>query len=364
MSAMTTLMAAEFMDEPNESLRYLIIGGEKLTKKKKCNYQLVNQYGPTENTVVSTNYILPEELPHEVIPIGKPIHNVKAYILDTNQQLLPVGCVGELCVSGIGLSRGYLNQPDQAESPFIDHPFIAGEKLYRTGDLCKWLADGNIAYVSRLDDQVKVRGHRIEPMEVVTAIISHQKIVNCEVLVRSDQHGEKQLIAYFVAEDELSVQDIRSYLKGVIPEFMIPSHFVPLEAIPLTRNGKVDKAALPDHFEHGLRAAREYIAPRNETEQALVNIWENLLGTKGIGIEDNFFDIGGSSIKIVQLSKVIQEELKVDVNVAMLFKYSSIKDLVDFFNEQEEESEDSDFDNDDLVNELTKFNFDEYEEEV
>ncbi|NOQ27954.1 MAG: amino acid adenylation domain-containing protein [Bacteroidales bacterium] len=291
-----------------DSLRYIFASGEELKnshvekfyevfgKESKC--LLVNLYGPTEATVDVTYFNCNCKDQYNSIPIGKPIANTQVYILNTtNYQLQAVGLVGELCLSGVGLSRGYLGMEELTSEKFIDHPFKEGDRLYRTGDLAKWLPDGNIEFVGRIDDQVKIRGFRIELGEIESVLLKHENINESVVIVR-DENGDNYLCAYIVCKEELDHEELRSYLLEFLPNYMLPSYFVELEKIPLTNNGKVDKKSLP---EPEMKAGDDYVAPRNDVEKLLVEVWSKVLGVENIGITDNFFSLGGDSIKTIQI---------------------------------------------------------------
>lgn len=324
-SALTTQVAEQFIELENTSLRFLIVGGDKFTFLTRKSYQLANQYGPTENAVVTTNYILPEKqkLP---VPIGAPISNVDAYVLDANFRLLPIGLAGELCIGGAGLSRGYLNNDELNQEKFIEHPFKPNERLYRTGDLCRWNNNGELVFVERLDDQVKVRGYRIELGEIETALNAHEFIDSSVVLVNANESEGKSLSAYIVGDDQISTGELRAYLKGKIPEFMIPEHYFQISEIPLTVHGKIDKKALLKPFRN-MASGVEYIAPRNEIDEKLVAIWEEVLKQTEIGINDDFFELGGNSLKATRVISRVNAEYSVELDLSGLFEDPTINAL-------------------------------------
>jgi amino acid adenylation domain-containing protein/non-ribosomal peptide synthase protein (TIGR01720 family) len=287
-------------------LKTVLTGGDKLSvthinrlHQRYPGLTIINGYGPTENTTFSLTYEIPAGASH--IPIGKPISNSTAYVLDAQGQLCPVGVAGELCVGGAGLARGYLNNPELTEEKFIAHPFVQGEKLYRTGDMARWLPDGNVEFLGRKDDQVKIRGYRIEIGEIEKALQSYRGMDAAVVQARSVNGGDKLLVAYMVGSKELHTQELRSYLSKLLPDYMIPSHFVQLEALPLNANGKVDLHALPDPQGLQLGSGAEYVAARTETERHLVEVYEEVLRRKGVSVKDDFFALGGDSIKSIQI---------------------------------------------------------------
>jgi len=308
-----------------KNLTTLIAGGDKLSPVhlrtlKLCypNLNIINGYGPTENTTFSLTYQLEQESMN--IPIGKPISNSTAYIIDKYQQLLPIGTVGEICVGGAGLARGYLNQPELTKEKFVPNPFKQGERIYKTGDLGRWLPDGNIEFIGRKDEQVKIRGYRIELTEIETALQKHPNIDTAVVTVKYNKGDEKELIAYIVSKREFSATDIRTYLSNHLPAYMVPNYFVQLDNLPLTPNGKIDKKALPDPEGLGLSSGLEYVAPRNEIEEKLVAIWQEILSKERISIKDNFFDLGGHSLRAARLASQIHKTFDVKITIADLFE--------------------------------------------
>ncbi|QNN43954.1 amino acid adenylation domain-containing protein [Pedobacter roseus] len=305
-----------------KSLKHLVSGGDKISLKtvsavlSKLSCKLYNSYGPTENTIDSTNYLI-EKVDPDVssIPIGRPISNSRVYILDVSGHLCGIGIPGEICVSGAGLARGYLNRPELTAERFVPNPYLAGELMYLTGDIGRWLPDGNIEFLGRADDQVKVRGYRIELGEIESVLQGHADVDSCVVVARENSSGDKDLIAYVVGSEGLDVSVLRGYLGGILPQYMVPGHYVGLASLPLTPNGKVDRRSLPDPDGLELGSGREYVAPRTETERALVSIWQDVLGKEGIGVKDNFFELGGHSLKVILLSGQIHK--KMDIRLAL-----------------------------------------------
>ncbi|MEC2277858.1 non-ribosomal peptide synthase/polyketide synthase [Bacillus velezensis] len=314
-------------------VQHVVVGGEQLetdTVEKLHSLQprirINNEYGPTENSVVSTFH--PVQSADEQITIGSPVANHQAYILGAHHQIQPIGVPGELYVGGAGVARGYLNRPELTEEKFVEHLHVPGQKMYKTGDLARWLPDGRIEYLGRIDHQVKIRGYRIEIGEVEAAMFNLENVREAAVVAREDADGAKQLYAYYVGEPSLTAAQFREELSRELPNYMIPSRFIPLERIPLTSNGKIDLKALPAADEN-TRAENEYIAPRNTIEELLASIWQEVLGAERIGILDNFFDFGGDSIKSIQVSsRLYQAGYKVDMK--HLFKHPSIAELSQF----------------------------------
>ncbi|WP_145336710.1 non-ribosomal peptide synthetase, partial [Paenibacillus xylanexedens] len=297
-SFLPTPVYEQFIDQPGHSLRVLLTGGDRLGKTKRSAYQLSNNYGPTENTVVATSgWVVADE---GVPLIGKPIQNVRIYVLNKSNQLQPVGVPGELCIAGDGLARGYLNRPELTAEKFVDNPFEPGGRMYRTGDLARWLPDGNLEYLGRIDEQVKIRGYRIETGEIVHRLLQHGDVKEAVVVAQKDEQGESYLCAYVVSRGVFNASELRTYLKRSLPEYMAPSYLVEVEQIPLTANGKVDRKALPEP-QGLLQTTSEYVAPRSETEAKLAEIWQDVLRTEQVGIQDNFFERGGDSIKAIQI---------------------------------------------------------------
>ena len=305
-SFISTALADEFVNVSRgnlTSLEYLLTGGDKLSAvdTEELRYNVINNYGPTENTVVTTNYELSKKNNYASPPIGKPISNTLIYIVNRHSQLMPLGTAGEICITGAGLARGYINHPDLTSAKFISNAFIdePAVSMYKTGDLGRWLSDGNIEYLGRIDEQVKIRGYRIELGEI-ESVLQESRLVNQSVVIaKEDEQGNKRLVAYIV-EDAFDKEAAVSYLRDRLPEYMVPALWVELESLPLTSNGKIDKKALPDPNASEL-LRNEYVAPRNETEEKLATIWKDLLRVERVGINDNFFELGGDSIITIQV---------------------------------------------------------------
>jgi amino acid adenylation domain-containing protein/non-ribosomal peptide synthase protein (TIGR01720 family) len=323
-SFLPTQFAEQFMETNNSSLRMLLIGGERAQRIPKVKYQVVNNYGPTENTVCATSHLIDPE--DTVIPIGRPVANNKVYILDKNLQLQPVGIVGELCVAGDSVARGYLNQPDLTAEVFVTSPYIAGERMYRTGDLARWLPNGVLEYVGRADDQIKIRGYRIELGEIEGQLLKHAGVNEAVVIANTSAQGQVQLGAYVTLKQPVSMSELRQYLANVLPDYMIPGYMMELEQLPLTANGKVDRKALP---EPPMSAEQDYVSPRTEQEQLLADVWKEVLQVEAVGIHDNFFTLGGDSIKAIQVAaRLHRYSLKLEVN--HLFQNPTVFELTPY----------------------------------
>ncbi|MBH5403202.1 AMP-binding protein, partial [Bradyrhizobium sp. CNPSo 4010] len=270
---------------------------------------IVNAYGPTEATVCAATWSCPDEFDGAIVPIGRPIANTRVYLLDGHGAPVPFGAVGELYIGGAGVARGYLNRPELTAERFIASPFVDGDRLYKTGDLARYLPDGNLEFLGRNDDQVKIRGFRIEPGEIAARLCEHALVREAVVVAHEGPGGEQRLVAYVVCAPEAASNGLdgselagalRAHLSAHLPEYMVPSAFVRLAALPLTVNGKLDRKALPAPDDEAY-AHRAYEAPQGEIETALAEIWAELLGVERVGRHDDFFALGGHSLLAVQL---------------------------------------------------------------
>lgn len=314
-------------------LKLWITSGEALPidlvqkfQKLMPSAKLINLYGSSEVSANVTHYdtsLLPETATS--VPIGSPIDNTQVYVLDRHLQPTPIGVIGELYVGGDGLARGYLYRPELTEERFINHPFIPGKKLYKTGDLARYLHDGNLEYLGRRDEQVKIRGFRVELGEIEAAILQHPDVRQAVVVLRKDSQSDGQIVAYIVTNKPNLVTEISSYLQDKLPDYAIPSAFVVLDAIPLTPNGKIDKRSLP--IDNLIRPISNHIPPRNISELALAKIWGNLLDINSVGVTDNFFDLGGHSFLAVRLIAQIHERFGHDLTLSTLFENPTIEKL-------------------------------------
>jgi tyrocidine synthetase-3 len=351
------------------AIKGFIVGGEALETKlsrdiiEKFHHipVIYNEYGPTEATVGCMIHIFsPGTDTRQSVPIGIPAQNVRIYLLDKNIKPVPVGVLGELYISGNCLARGYLNQPELTGERFLKNPFVPGKKMYRTGDLSRHLPGSTIEFLGRIDQQVKIRGFRIELEEIETKLKEYRKnglkeinfagnremkdrifnklgydtppVKDAVVMAREVENGDLHLTAYLVSDEELPPNELREYLRGELPGYMIPSFFMTLDAIPLTPNGKIDRKALP---KPGIKAGEEYIAPRNVLEESLARIWSETLGIEktSIGINDNFFNLGGHSLNATVMVSKIHKVLDVRINLPKLFEFPTIKGLIQYIRE-------------------------------
>jgi amino acid adenylation domain-containing protein/thioester reductase-like protein len=314
-----TQFAEQFMAlTENRSLKRMVVGGDALRSYKLGNYKIVNEYGPSETTVASTAITVDRE--YARVPIGKPADNTRVYILDSNLKLQPVGVPGEICIAGAGLARGYRNNPEQTAEKFVADPFAPGKIMYRTGDLGRWLPDGNLEFIGRVDFQVKIRGFRIELVEIEQALISQDAIRRSVVMARSDDDGNKFLCAYYEADALIDPAELKQRLAAALPEYMIPSAFVWMAELPINRNGKIDRSALPDPVFAAV--AGEVVPPGTPIEEDIAAAWRTVLKDWHGGIHDNFFEVGGDSLRAIALVAQLQKNF--NVRIADIFAYPSI----------------------------------------
>ena len=315
-------------------LNKLDVGAEPVKEKDLRNYaalnkdmQIVNSYGPTEATIVSARYPYKPGLSEGTnVPIGKPIHNARIYIVNEYMKIQPIGVPGELCIAGAGLARGYLNNPELTKQKFIDNPFEPGHKLYKTGDLAKWLPDGNIEFIGRKDHQVKIRGFRIELGEIESRLLTHPAIRQVLVVDKTDKSGNKFLCAYILSTAELLPSDLRAYVAATLPRYMIPSFFVMLDQFPLTKSEKIDRRRLPEPDMEKKHLVAGLVLPADPTEKKLLDIWRTVLELENISVTDNFFEIGGNSLKIINMLRLIQGSVSEMVKVNDLFDKPTIRE--------------------------------------
>ena len=314
------------------ALRVLLTGGDKLSQRPtpKLPFRLVNHYGPTENTVVSTcAEVSAGGTSSSAPPIGRPLPNTQAYILDRHLQPVPIGVPGELLVGGVQLTPGYWNRPELTAEKFIADPFRTepGARLYKTGDLVRFLPDGDIEYLGRIDHQVKIRGFRIELGEIEAGLAGHPAVREVVVLAREDVPGAKQLVAYLVAPNPPPdlVTRLRAHLGHGMPEYMVPTHFVILEALPLTPNGKVDRKRLPAPERGASQVA--YVAPRTATEEILARTWADVLRVERVGVDDNFFHLGGHSLFAMRVVSRVRQALGAELPLRDFFAAPTVSAL-------------------------------------
>ncbi len=321
------------------SLKNVVLSGEALTVDLLQRYfailkaPLYNLYGPTEAAVDVSYWQCDPDFRGPSVPIGRPISNTTLYILDKKGEPVPIGQSGELHIGGVQVARGYHNRPELTAEKFIRDPFSEdpSARLYKTGDLCRFLPDGNIEYLGRIDFQVKIRGNRIELGEIEAAILNDPAVHQCAVVVREDAPGEKRLVAYIVeSAEQFSLTDMRKNLAETLPEYMIPAIFVPMPELPLTPSGKTDRCALPKPGRQRPQLATPYIAPRSATEKKLVSVWSELLQVDKVGIDDNFFELGGDSLMALKMVVRLHSNHGLSMPVVKLFQFPSIGKLADF----------------------------------
>jgi amino acid adenylation domain-containing protein len=332
-------MMQSFLEEPDvercRSLRAVVASGEALPPElarrffERSTADLYNLYGPTEASIdVSVFRCTPGA--HRLVPIGRPIANTTLYVLDSSLRPVPAGAPGELAIGGVNVGRGYLGRPDLTAEKFVPDPFGAGARLYRTGDLARLLPDGAIHFLGRIDHQVKIRGFRIEPGEIESALVRHPEVREAVVLVREDLPGGRGLAAYLVPQDnaDLSAGDLRAFLKGTLPDHMIPAAFVTLAEMPLNANGKLDRKALPAPQPLPAQSAAEYVAPRDAVEQLVARMFCQVLGCERIGIHQNFFEAGGHSLLATQVVARLRRTLGIKLPLRIFFDRPTVAELV------------------------------------
>jgi hypothetical protein len=292
--------------------------------------RLVNGYGPTEGTIVATRSVVePGRLAMSGEPLmGQPIHNAQVYVLDREGEPAPIGVPGELYIGGMGVARGYLGRPDLTAERFVPDPFggESGARLYRTGDRVRWLASGDLDFLGRVDQQVKIRGFRVEVGEVEEALRRLPGVRDAVVEARPDGSGTQRLVAWVVPEGEALPADLRGLLKERLPDYMIPSAFVPLREVPKTPSNKIDRKALPEP--EPLRSeGAAYAEPQSELERVVSGIWQQVLGVERVGVHDNFFDLGGHSLLMIQAHGRLREVLGRDLDILLLFQRPTVSTL-------------------------------------
>jgi amino acid adenylation domain-containing protein len=320
-------------------VRYWLIGGEVLASKtvlslyecyrpEQSRPVLVNEYGLTECTVDNCCYTVDSYgiADSDILPIGRPLLHNEIFLLDERLQPVPQGAIGEICIAGAGIGRGYLNQPELTHEKFVSVPSLQELKVFRTGDLGRWLANDELLCLGRKDRQVKIRGHRIEPGEIEQALMKHPYVNEAYIIDRQNAQNERYLVAYLILKQVVPQQELKSYLQKLVPDYTIPAYWVVLEKIPLTVSGKIDKTALPDPEKMQI-ANHAYVAPHNEMQKMLCGIYEDILTKDQVGIKDNFFEIGGHSLKAVQVIFRLQKELGININVAVIFNNPTVEEL-------------------------------------
>jgi acyl-coenzyme A synthetase/AMP-(fatty) acid ligase/aryl carrier-like protein len=343
-SAFRQFMAAQAESHAPHRLRYVIFGGEALEvptlrpwfERNGDRTRLVNMYGITETTVhVTYRPIEPADVDRRgASPIGARIPDLTTYILDGAGEPVPVGVTGELYVGGAGVARGYLNRPELTAERFVEDRFSGKGRLYRTGDLGRWLPDGTMEYLGRNDFQVKIRGFRIELGEIEARLSEHAAVREATVVTREDTPGNVRLVAYYAAPEAVEVEALRTHLLATLPEHMVPAAYVWMERLPLTPNGKTDRKALPAP-EGDAFATRAYEAPRGEVEEALAELWAELLGVERVGRHDNFFELGGHSLMVVRMMEEMRQ-MGLHAEVRSLFTTPTLAEFAAVTDEIEE----------------------------
>jgi acyl-coenzyme A synthetase/AMP-(fatty) acid ligase/acyl carrier protein len=316
----------------NTALRFLLTGADTLRHFPSANlpFTLINNYGPTECTVVATSAAVNPDLAEGLPAIGRPIDNTEVYILNWKMQQVAGEEIGEIFVGGAGVARGYLNDPALTAERFVKHPFsaVSGATLYRTGDLGRWLPNGQIAFHGRVDDQVKIRGYRIELDEVAHALNRHPSVRESVVVASENGMGEKELIAFVVPVAAFpALGEIRDFLAKELPEYMLPAKFVSIDGLPISSSGKIDRSALPAPGSENIVREQNFVNPSTVTEQRVAGIVASLLGLEHVGAEDNFFFLGGNSLFGTQLIARLRGAFGVDVPLLRLFDHPTVTDL-------------------------------------
>ena len=323
-------------------IHHLLVGGEPLPPTLARELDgffkgtVTNMYGPTETTVWSTTQSITDS--PTSIPIGKPIANTRCYVLDGHQRPVPVGLPGELYIGGAGVVRGYHDRPDLTNERFLQDPFAGGAaRMYRTGDLARYRADGTLKFLGRLDHQVKIRGYRIELGEIETYLNGHPRVSNGVVVAREDAPDDQRLVAYFVPEGTSPEPgNLRDHLRRKLPKYMVPNHFIELKALPLTPNGKIDRQMLPAPTDVDSKETVKYLVPRNDLENYIAKLWQETLGIDRVGVEDNFFDIGGHSLLVLRVHRQMQDAVERPVALTDLFRFPTVRSLAKFLSQEDD----------------------------
>ena len=322
-------------DSVKLNLRLLITAGSESSQaivNKSSNYRYINAYGPTETTVCASHWECEDKWNGKSVPIGRPIDNFRIYILNEDH-ICGIGMPGELCIAGDGLARGYLNRSELTAEKFVNNPFGEG-RMYRSGDLARWLPDGNIEYLGRIDEQVKIRGFRIELGEIESRLREIENVNDCTVIVRNDSSGDKMICAYFTSDIEVNEHVIKEKLGENLPDYMVPAYIMQIDEIPVTVSGKVDKKALP---EIKVKTASVYVAPRNEKEQLICSVFGKVLNVERVGIDDNYFDLGGDSIKAIRIVSELREN-GYNIKASDIMLQKNLKNIISGITEFDENS--------------------------
>ncbi|MCB2380547.1 amino acid adenylation domain-containing protein, partial [Hymenobacter sp. BT635] len=324
----THISLLAYLGLESTNVRHVIVGGEallashiRILKTLSPDIHIYNEYGPTEATVGCIVKEVATE--HETVLIGKPITNMQAYVLDTELALAPVGSIGELYLAGHGLAKGYLNKPEMTSAKFVEVAALPGVRLYKTGDLARFLPSGEIDFLGRIDDQVKIRGYRVELQEIQKGLEQHPAINTSIVTLWKNASEESYLVAYYISDAVLEAAELREFVAEKVPEYMVPAVFIPVQAIPLTPNGKLDVKKLPNPQDYFSKAA-EYVAAGTELEHRLVSLWEEVLGQQPIGVHDDFFEIGGHSLKVTQLISRYHRDFEIMLSLQDFYTNTTI----------------------------------------
>jgi hypothetical protein len=346
--SMATMLVSDSQARPGlQALRQMMVGGEAFPPELARNLaglvggRVTNMYGPTETTIWSSvgNVGGDAPLPTNNVSIGRPLLNQTIYVLDDRQQPVPPGIAGELVIGGAGVVRGYWQRPELTAERFLTDSFATahGARMYRTGDLARFLPDGRLECLGRVDFQVKIRGYRVELGEIEALLRNQPQVLEAAVVLREDTPGDQRLVAYVraAAGGEADSEVLKAALRQQLPEFMVPSIFVSLAEMPLTPNGKIDRKALPAPKVNEIKASAAYSAPKSQVETMITEIWQRALGLSKIGTRDNFFDIGGHSLLVVQVLKELREKVSKPVQMTDLFRHTTIEALATFLSSEE-----------------------------
>ncbi|KAF6582685.1 MULTISPECIES: non-ribosomal peptide synthetase [Paenibacillus] len=322
---------------PMSSVKNFVSGGDVLKQEYISNLlkyaNVYNGYGPTEATIGATHYKIKNEFENNIC-IGKPMKNYRVYILDENRNLLPIGVPGELYISGKGVTKGYINNRKITEEKFVEDYFFPGSKMYRTGDLAKWRNDGNVEYLSRIDQQIKIRGFRIEPSEIENQLRQYNSIREATVIANEDKQGNKYLCAFIISNIEVEPRNLKAFLLKTLPEYMVPVQFIQLEEIPATTNGKIDKNKLSEMSLAKYENRTKIVEPRDDMEKDILEVWKNVLKRDEISIEDDFFEIGGDSLKLTSIYSILNKKFSCNISIQDLFDYRTIDTLAKLVKER------------------------------
>ena len=348
--SMATMLVSDPESKPSlQQIQHMMVGGEAMplslaeSLKASISGRLTNMYGPTETTIWSSTFDIEAG---EVISIGRPIANTQCYIVDQNLNAVPAGVPGELVIGGDGVVRGYHDRPELTSERFVSDWKLSedgiAQRVYRTGDLACHMADGRLMCLGRIDHQVKIRGYRIELGEIEALLLNHDSVRECAVILREDKEGDKRLVAYVRPQyaKHIDVDVLKGHLAAQLPEFMVPAFFVEMAAMPLTPNGKLDRSALPEPIQQKHLNSEAFALPENDWENLVADIWKRALGVTEVGRRDNFFDIGGHSLLVIQVLKELRENEKVNKSIQMtdLFRHTTVEALAQYIASDEDDT--------------------------